>query len=920
MNVSSVAPDVGVSGTPMIAQYLEIKSKHTDCLLFYRMGDFYELFFDDAVIAAQVLSIRVGKRGQHEGKDVPMAGVPAHAADSYLFRLIEKGFRVAVCEQVEDPAEARKRGNKAIVRREVRRIITPGTLVEEALLDARSHNYLAALAEVGGALALAWLDVSTGVFVTQKLANISDLAEALERLTPRELLLSDRLRDQAEIAPIVTMHAGSLTPLPGSRFDSSNATRRLQTQFGVSDLQAFGTFSRAECGAAGALLDYVLLTQQGQMPSLSPPRQLQVDTLMAIDPATRRNLELLYTQEGEKKGSLLAAIDYTVSSAGARLLAARLAAPLTDSQAIIARHKLIEWFVEHNSLCKSTRIALRGGGDIERALARLALERGGPQDLAMIRDGLKVADTLQKDLQYSGVNQTQAELPATLVAILNDIGKHQILIDHLQQALAGELPVLARDGNFIATGYAPELDHRRLTRDKIVRKISCLEAEFRDQTGINILKIKHNNMHGHFVEVTDAHLKKMQNYKPNEDIKAASGTVFILRYSGKNASRFTTSSLTELDQEWMSAVDKVSSLEQKLFTDLISEVKKQGDSIRNTAQALSVLDWASALATVAVERGWVCPHIDDGLSFDIKEGRHPVVEHSLAAQGGARFIANDCHLEVNQDRVWLLTGPNMAGKSTFLRQNALIAILAQMGSFVPAQQAQIGIVDRLFSRVGASDNLARGHSTFMVEMVETAAILRQAGPRAFVILDEIGRGTATYDGLSIAWACVEHLHEINHCRAMFATHYHELTALAERLDGLSCHQMQVREWKNQVVFLHKVATGMADRSYGIHVARLAGMPPSVIARAEMVLAELEQGAQASRRKSLACDLPLFSAQAMHHGNAAAFEPARSSAIEKALRAVEPDSLTPKAALELIYTLRAELEMQMPETLPETLNE
>ncbi len=884
---SAVPPGV----TPMMAQYLEIKQAHPGCLLFYRMGDFYELFFEDAEQASAALDIALTKRGQHLGQDIPMCGVPVHAAEGYLSRLIRKGFKVAICEQMEDPAEAKKRGSKSVVKRDVVRVVTPGTITEDELLDARAHNYLAALAEAGGGLGLAWLDISTGVFQAQPVAP-ENLAATLARLAPGELILAERLLERPDTFETFGALKDRLTPLPGARFDSANGTRRLEETFEVKALDAFGAFSRAELAAAGALLDYVTLTQKGRLPRLLPPRRLALGAVMEIDAATRRNLELTEALSGGRAGSLLATIDRTVTGAGARLLATRLSTPLTDPAAVAGRHDLVAHFLENANLRQDLRARLRRCPDIERALSRLSLRRGGPRDLAAIRDALSVAGELRGLLQ-------QGEAPPSLLAeAIRDLGIHDTLVARLARALAPEPPMQARDGGAIAPGYDEALDELRALRDDSRKLIAGLQQNYAQASGVSSLKIKHNNVLGYFIEVTPTHADK---------IATGGDSPFIHRQTLASAMRFSTVELSELEQKIASAAERALSLELQLFQDLVGEVLERGEEIATAARALAELDVAAALAELAEAERWCRPKIDDTTAFHITGGRHPVVEAALAAAQEGRFVANDCRLEDGrledgddgEGRLWLITGPNMAGKSTFLRQNALIAVLAQMGSYVPAEAAHIGVVDRLFSRVGAADDLARGRSTFMVEMVETAAILNQAGPRALVILDEIGRGTATFDGLSIAWACLEHLHEVNGCRALFATHYHELTSLTAKLDSLACHSMRVKEWQGDVVFLHEVTAGAADRSYGIHVAKLAGLPKAAVARAETVLASLEQGEQAGALTRLADDLPLFAATA-----AKAAEPeARESAVEAALGEVNPDDLSPREALELLYRLK-----------------
>jgi len=865
--------------SPGMAQYLAIKAGHPDTLLFYRMGDFYELFFDDAVRASAALDIALTKRGKHLGEDIPMCGVPYRAYEAYLARLVRQGFKVAICEQIEDPAEARKRGGKSVVARDVVRVVTPGTLTEDSLLDARAHNYLAAVAEAQGGLGLAWVDVSTGAFATQAV-TAATLGAALARLAPGELLAPERLLSTPERREVWGDWQAILTPLPNARFESGNARRRLEELYGVGVLDGFGAFSRGELAAAGALVDYIELTQKGKLPRLAPPHRLADGAVMEIDAATRRNLELTQTLSGERRGSLLDTIDRTVSGAGARLLAARLAAPLTDPAAIGDRLDAIAFLVEGEGLRQHWRETLRSAPDIERALSRLSLGRGGPRDLAAIRDGLATVPRLRSAAHGLGT------LPAALATTLRDLGEHSTLVDRLSRALAPEPPLLARDGGFIAEGYHAALDETKTLRTESHSLLMQLERRYVEATGISALKIRHNNIIGHHIEVPGKQADKLDQS-------------FIHRQTMAQSARYTTGELIELAARITGAAERALAIELALFEDLLGEVTVRAAEIGAAAAALAELDVACALAELAATRRWNRPQVDRGTAFEIKGGRHPVVEAALEADHTGAFVANDCDLS-DTGRLWLITGPNMAGKSTFLRQNALIALLAQAGSFVPADSARIGVVDRLFSRVGAADDLARGRSTFMVEMVETAMILNQAGPGALVILDEIGRGTATFDGLSIAWAVVEHLHEVNRCRALFATHYHELTRLTATLPALACHMMRVKEWQNEVVFLHEVGAGAADRSYGIHVARLAGLPAAAVARAEAVLEILERSDQAAGLKSLADDLPLFAARPARAATAAA----APSVVETRLRGLDADTLSPRQALDLVYELKS----------------
>jgi len=875
----------GEKTTPMMAQYLAIKAEHQDYLLFYRMGDFFELFFADAVQAAAALDLTLTRRGQHDGQDIAMCGVPVHAHEAYLSRLVKKGFKIAIADQIETPEQARRRGgHKALVERAVVRIVTPGTLTEDSLLEARAANYLAVMVERGGQIALAWADVSTGDLQVET-CDLLRLNGLLARLEPQEIVLADQLIENHRQSAWYEEWQEYLSPLPFSRFDLDNGRRRLLSLFGVATLDGFGDFLPVEIAALGALADYLYLTQCGQTPLLRMPVRGAGGSLMEIDAATRRSLELTRTQQGDRAGSLLAAIDQTITAAGARLLAQRLAAPLTDPASINQRLDFVAAWVEDGAGRDALRVHLRECPDLERALSRLVLDRGGPRDVAAVRDALIVAAALQLQLAQNAVIADHPVLWAPIARCGRQLGDHAILIDRLGRALADELPLLTRDGGFIRDGYHPQLDHWRLLQRDGRQVIANLQARYAEQTGVPTLKIRHNNILGYYIEVTAQQAPRLQT----DDMKAQ----FIHRQTISNATRFITTELADLEREIVAAADKILALELELFADLRGEIQGRIGMIEKTAAALAELDVGAGLAELAVRYDYVRPAVDDSHDFVITGGRHPVVEIALHKQS-SRFVANDCDLGPSA-RLWLLTGPNMAGKSTFLRQNALIAILAQTGSFVPARQAKIGVVDRLFSRVGAADDLARGRSTFMVEMVEAAAILNQATDRSLVILDEIGRGTATYDGLSIAWACLEHLHDVNRCRGIFATHYHELTALVNSLAQLCCYCLKIKEWQDQVIFLHEVGKGVAERSFGLHVARLAGLPASVLSRAGQVLGDLERDHSLrnplSKPKKKAEALPLFDL------------PKSSPALIR-LQQLEADMLTPRAALDLVYELTA----------------
>ena len=867
----------------MMAQYLEIKEAHPEALLFYRMGDFYELFFDDAVAASAALDIALTKRGKHQGEDIAMCGVPVHAAEGYLLTLIRKGFRVAVCEQLESPAEAKKRGSKSVVKRGVVRLVTPGTLTEDSLLEARRHNYLAAVAQVRDTAAIAWTDISTGELNVMSVAPVR-FGPELARLAPSEVIISEAKYN--DLSDLVTESGAALTPLSPASFDSHSAMKRLTDLWQVKSLDAFGNFERAEISAIGALVDYLELTQKGNLPLLRPPvREIEAGVVQ-IDAATRRNLELTHALNGSRNGGLVQTIDRTVTAAGGRLIERRISSPSRELNLVQNRIQSVAWFVENTNGQEATRDALKRCPDMQRALSRLALDRGGPRDLTAIRNALEQLPDL--------IHCLRGKSHALIDGWLDDLEGFEDLAISLDNALVADPPLLARDGGFIAAGYDTELDESRQLRDEGRSVIAGLQAEYSEVTDISSLKIKHNNVLGYFIETTATHAEKM--------LAAPLSERFIHRQTTANAVRFTTVELSELETKILNAGSRAIEIEISLYSTLKTLVLNNSARLGLAAKALAELDVTSAFATLAQTENWTPPIIDDSRAFEITGGRHPVVETALKSDG-TPFIANDCDLSgTTKGQIWLLTGPNMAGKSTFLRQNAIIALLAHAGSFVPATHAHIGLVSQIFSRVGASDDLARGRSTFMVEMVETAAILNQADDRALVILDEIGRGTATYDGLSIAWATLEHLNETNGCRALFATHYHEMTELADRLDGVQNATVTVKEWEGDVIFLHEVRKGAADRSYGVQVARLAGLPQVVVDRARVVLDALEKGERegGARQKALIDDLPLFSAIASTPNPT----PKSNTELEEKLAKILPDDMSPREALQALYDLKA----------------
>ncbi|TAH35301.1 MAG: DNA mismatch repair protein MutS [Alphaproteobacteria bacterium] len=802
--------------TPLMAQYLKIKREYADYLLFFRLGDFYELFFDDAVAASAALDIALTKRGKHQDKDIPMCGVPWHQSETYLSRLINKGFRVAICEQAGEIPSGKP--GKTIIERKVVRVITPGTVTEENLLQSKRNNFMLSVAETQGQYALAWIDLSTGEFYLRD-CDKSSLANLLSAIEPGEIILPEKIMADADFAALWKNYAAILSVQPNSRFHADGAEARLQRLYNVQTLDGFAAFSRPALAASGALVDYIELTQIGALPILQWPRLQQSNEFLQIDGATARNLELRRRLDGEYTGSFLSCIDRTITGAGARMLDTMLSQPLTDVAAINARLDVVECFKINAELRKNIRAQLRLCPDMQRALSRISLNRGSPRDLAALRDGL-LASLQVKILLRSDKN------PNLLNDVAADLGDQNGLQQKLAAALAAELPIFTRDGNFIAAGYSTELDYLRQLRDESQRLIAGLQQDYIRKTGVANLKIRHNNILGYYIEVPPKSADKM-------------GADFIHRQTLATAARYTTSALNEMEQKISKAAAQALAMELQIFDELVGLIKNKAGAIQSCAAAMAALDVYTALALLAEEENYIRPTLTDDLSFAIAGGRHPVVEQSLRTKGQG-FIANDCQLQKPDGQLWLITGPNMAGKSTYLRQNALIAIMAQMGSFVPASQCTIGVTDKIFSRVGAADDLARGQSTFMVEMVETATILHQATVRSLVILDEIGRGTATFDGLSIAWAVLEYLHDKTLCRGLFATHYHELTELQSRLDHLACYTMRVKEWEGEIVFLHEITKGAAEHSYGIHVAKLAGLPGDVIVRADHILHHLEQ--------------------------------------------------------------------------------
>jgi DNA mismatch repair protein MutS len=877
--------------TPFMAQYLDIKSSHQDALLFFRMGDFYELFFEDAVRAAEILDITLTARGEHDGKPIPMAGVPYHASEAYLARLIKSGERVAVCEQTESPAEAKKRGSKSIVNREVVRVVTPGTITEDTILSSRQGQVLAAIALAAGGTeaAIAACDVSTGAFEIIEVSP-ETLGEKAASLPISELLVTE----DDEARPLVRQALASLrmpiTRRPSPAASVSSGESALKSAYKLAALDGFGGFTKAELCACGLLLDYLSLTQAGADIRLDPPNRRGQSASLSIDPATRASLEIDTAMNGGRKGTLLATVDRTLTAPGARLFADRLSRPECARETIEARYDAVSFFLQESDLRSDVRTCLKATPDLERARTRIRLERGGPRDLksiaVAIREGASLASMLAA---------LQTGLPALLANAVSalDPARHEDLAqlaNDLENALAEDLPTLARDGGFIADGWDAALDESRSLRRDSRKIIAELQARYCDETGISALKIKFNNVLGYFIDVPARHGDAL--------LKPPHAETFIHRQTLASNMRFSTPELSDLAGRISRAEEAAQTREIELFRELCLRVEGVNDAISAAAHALAEIDVAAAAADWADANDAVRPVLAEEPVFKAEALRHPVVEAALKATGEG-FTANNLSLDASgalAPRLALVTGPNMAGKSTYLRQACLAVILAQAGLFVPAKSVRLGIADRIFSRVGASDDLSRGRSTFMVEMVETAAILNQATECSFVILDEVGRGTSTYDGLAIAWSAVEHLHNINKCRALFATHYHELTGLAEELAFAANLSLRAKEWKDELVFLHDIASGPADRSYGVQVARLAGLPARAVRRAEQVLKKLEA-------KPDAVDaLPLFASVAEEPE---AFAPADDHPALKLLDAVSPDDLTPREALDLLYRLKSE---------------
>lgn len=864
--------------TPMMAQYLEIKKQYPDCLLFYRLGDFYELFFEDAKTASSFLGLVLTSRGKTESTNIPMCGIPFHAYQNYLTRLVKGGYKVAICEQTEDPAEAKKRGSNAIVRREVVRIVTAGTLIEDDLLDAKKNNFLATVVAGFDDYALAWVDMSTGAFYTQT-AKKDDVYSSLSRIDAAEILLAENFFEQHK--HVIKEQDDRYSFWPAEKFSYIKSQDELNSFFSKPDLTVF---ERHEIIAAGVLLSYILNSLKGAKPALRIPEKTTSTKFMEIDASTRQSLELTASLANNKnETSVLKTIDFTKTAIGARLLASQLSTPLLDKGEINNRLDKVEFFINNPTIRDTVRDILKTIPDIERALSRVMLGNSGPKEILSIANGLKQLPLIRTQI-YKDTP------PQSLQTDLVQLNEYSEIVREILSAITDvETPQLARTGDFIKEGYYAPLDELINIQKNAKYTIRDLQLKYIEKTGIGNLKISFNNLIGYYIEVPT---------KSSDLMMTDKSLGFIHKQTMLNVMRFTTDELIEFENKIIHAKELSLEMELEIFNRLVQMICAQNDELIRTCMAIGNIDVACSHASYANTYTCCRPQLTDDTSFFIKGGRHPVVEKALQKERVA-FIPNDCEMSDDQELLWILTGPNMAGKSTFLRQNAVIAILAQIGMYVPAESAVIGIVDKLYSRVGASDDLARGRSTFMVEMVEVASILNGATEKSLVILDEVGRGTATYDGLSIAWSVIEYLHDKNKCRALFATHYHELTALANRLDKIALYTMRVKEWQGDIVFLHEIMKGATDRSYGIHVGKLAGLPESVIKRAEDILNQLEEKKQ--EQKPLFDDLPLFS-QTFNQISKEKDYPAL-----KALKDLDIDALSPREALNQLYQLKKMME-------------
>ncbi|MDF3047426.1 MAG: mismatch repair protein MutS [Candidatus Midichloriaceae bacterium] len=848
--------------TPMMQQYLSIKAEHQDCLLFYRLGDFYELFFDDATTAAPILDVVLTKRGKSEDDHIPMCGVPYHSCNPYISKLLKAGFKIAICEQLESPAEAKKRGAKSVVRREVVRIITAGTILEDHLLESNQDQNLVGIHLLDDELNISSVDITTGRLILQK-SSAQSLGNDLVRLKPREILLADKTFNHPIIRKSLDPYKSMLSLRADSLFSSARAAEKIKQFYGILSLDSLGSLDAGEIIVLGSLLEYISYTQKGIKPRLEKPRKLNTSHYLEIDCATRRNLEIMESISGDRKKSVIHVIDKTITPMGSRLFAHHIAFPLANPAAINKRLDVVEFFIRNEAIITSIRELLKSMPDLERLVGKVFAERAHFQDLIMIREGLKCALSIADNLRIHS-----EALPDILKIALNQIGDFSDVLEVLSKALAANI-MDVQNQKYIKPGFSPKLDGLYVLKTDASSAIQKLLDKYKNLTGINNLKINFNNMLGYFIEVTASQITKINTES------------FTLRQSMVSSSRYTTKELQDLEREIAECDQNIAAEESEIFTNLCAKVKRISEQIISCAHSIANIDVGSSNAFFARKHKCVRPIVDDSYEFIVEAGRHPLVE----SYAGSAFIPNSCTMDASHN-LWLITGPNMAGKSTFLRQNAVIIIMAQMGCYVPAKSARIGVVDKLFSRIGASDDISSGHSTFMVEMIETANILNNSTARSFLILDEVGRGTSTKDGLSIAWAILENINNKIKARTLFATHYHELTDLEGVLPNLKCYTMRVKEWDNKVVFIHEVISGKADKSYGIHVAQLAGLPAEVIGRAGELL-EVMQNNQASN----------LNVEVVNDNN---------TGLADEIRSINFDILTPKAALDLLYSLRGKL--------------
>ena len=872
------------SPTPMMSQFLKIKSQYPDALLFYRMGDFYELFFEDAEIASAALNITLTKRGKHNGQDIPMCGVPYHSSENYLLNLIRKGNKVAVCEQLEKPEDAKKRGYKSVVKRGVVRLITPGTLTEEGLLTEGQNNFLLSCIENDGSFGVSWADISTGEFYCSNL-DTEGLISLINRILPSEILIPSDY--QKTFGKFNLYKDAIISHFALQNFDYIVAKSQLEKYFSIAPEFIYGDFNVNEISAMGALLRYLEITQCGQITPLVPPLRETKNLYLKIDPASRKSLEITQTLDGNIKGSLLGTINKTLTSGGARLLQEKLNCPSIDREEINNRQDVVTFFNKNPQVMNSVRTILKQTQDMQRSLSRLGLNRGGPKDLSIIRNCLRSAEEI-KVLIFT------KKTPFLLSKIIKQFNGFDRLLIELNSALVETPPPSIKDGNYICSSHSIKLNEIRDLKKNTKELIAQLQVEYVKITKVNSLKIKFNNVLGYFIEVPVSQSDKI--------IKESLSETFIHRQTTTNSSRFTTVELSNMASNILNAQEKSDEIELFFFQNFLSVVVAKSKNLNSVARSISEFDFYTSLSFLSISSEWRKPRIDNSKSFRIEKGRHPVVETSLKNTGSDHFISNNCDLSADKNSILLITGPNMAGKSTFLRQNALITILAQIGSYVPASEAHIGIVDQIFSRVGASDDLAKGNSTFMVEMIETADILENATESSLIIMDEIGRGTATYDGLSIAWATLEHIHDIIKSRTLFATHYHELTQLENSFLNIKNAKIAIREWKEEVIFLHEVKFGTADKSYGIQVAKIAGLPNSVTSRANIILKKLESTATKITVAALVSDSDTEINESENYNNSSSFfkrKTDESLQIFDMLNSLDTDNISPKEALNML---------------------